>query len=65
MFRPAGTRPPGATGLAPTATPSRRSTPPRCAPQGSGRLVRIISADGIEVQALQGLDLLLREAELM
>ncbi|MCG8968229.1 MULTISPECIES: ABC transporter ATP-binding protein [Streptomyces] len=29
------------------------------------RLVRIFSADGIEVQALQGLDLLVREGELM
>ncbi|MBC7271215.1 MAG: ABC transporter ATP-binding protein [Streptomyces sp.] len=29
------------------------------------RLVRIFSADGVEVQALQGLDLLVREGELM
>ncbi|MBN0046375.1 ABC transporter ATP-binding protein [Streptomyces actuosus] len=29
------------------------------------RLVRVFSADGIEVQALQGLDLLVREGELM
>lgn len=29
------------------------------------RLVRIFTADGVEVQALQGLDLLVRESELM